>query len=132
MAIAVQYFEGVGRRKTSTARVRVMQGTGNFIVNGKPAAEYFPRIGDLDTVLAPLRAAGLEGKVDVSVLVRGGGISGQAGAVRHGLARALVKMDPELRPVMRQAGFLTRDARMVERKKPGLKKARKAPTYTKR
>jgi small subunit ribosomal protein S9 len=133
MAVQVgQYYEGIGRRKTSTARVRIMSGTGQFIVNGKPLEEYFPRLGDRDVILAPLRAVEMEGKLDVSVLVSGGGISGQAGAVRHGLARALLAMEPSLRPVLRQGGFLTRDARMKERKKPGLKRARKAPTYTKR
>lgn len=130
--MSVQYFEGVGRRKTSSARVRVMSGTGKILVNGKPAEAYFPRVGDMETILAPLRAADLEGKLDVSCLVKGGGVTGQADAVRHGIARALIKMDPELRPVMRKGGFLTRDARMKERKKPGLKRARKAPTYTKR
>ncbi len=127
-----RYFEGVGRRKTSTARVRVMSGPGDFLINGKQADEYFTRMGDMDDVMAPLRASDLEGKVHVSVLISGGGVTGQSGAVQHGLARALVEMDPELRGMMRRGGFLTRDARMKERKKPGLKKARKAPTYTKR
>jgi small subunit ribosomal protein S9 len=86
----------------------------------------------MDLIMAPMRAVDLEGRMDISVLVRGGGVSGQTGAVRHGVARALLKMDPEMRPVMREGGFLTRDARMKERKKPGLKRARKAPTYTKR
>lgn len=130
--MSTQYYEGIGRRKTSTARVRIMTGAGNFVVNGKPAEEYFTRHGDMEDIFAPLRASELEGKLDISVLVNGGGVSGQTGAVRHGLARALLKMDPELRPVMRAAGYLTRDARMKERKKPGLKRARKAPTYTKR
>jgi small subunit ribosomal protein S9 len=127
-----QYYEGIGRRKTSSARVRIETGSGNFVVNGKPLQEYFPRDGDADSIIAPLQSAELEGRVDVSVLVQGGGITGQTGAVRHGLARALLEMDPELRPKMRQDGFLTRDSRMKERKKPGLKRARKAPTYTKR
>lgn len=130
--MADKYHEGVGRRKTSTARVRIVTGTGAMTVNEKPMAEYFPRVGDLDQILAPLREAGLEGKLDVSVKVQGGGVTGQTGAVQHGLARALVDMDPELRPAMRRGGYLTRDARMKERKKPGLKRARKAPTYTKR
>ena len=130
--MSVQYFEGIGRRKTSSARVRIMTGNGQFIINNKQALEFFPRLGDVDEILAPLRAVDMEGKLDVSVRVKGGGISGQTGAVRHGLARALVKMDPELRPIMRKGGFLTRDSRMKERKKPGLKRARKAPTYTKR
>lgn len=130
--MSVQYVEGIGRRKTSSARVRISDGSGEFVVNGKPAAAYFTRGGDLDTILEPLRVAGLEGKVDISVIVRGGGVTGQTGAVRHGIARALLERDPDLRPAMRAAGFLTRDARMKERKKPGLKRARKAPTYTKR
>ena len=130
--MSIQYFEGIGRRKTSSARVRIMTGNGQFIVNNKQVMEFFPRLGDVDVILAPLRAVDMEGKFDVSVKVKGGGITGQTGAVRHGLARALVKMDPELRPIMRKGGFLTRDSRMKERKKPGLKRARKAPTYTKR
>lgn len=130
--MADKYHEGVGRRKTSTARVRIVTGTGAMTVNEKPMAEYFPRVGDLDLILAPLREAGLEGKLDVTVKVQGGGVTGQTGAVQHGMARALVEMDPELRPAMRRGGYLTRDARMKERKKPGLKRARKAPTYTKR
>jgi small subunit ribosomal protein S9 len=130
--MSVQYYEGIGRRKTSTARVRISPGTGNFIVNSKSLSEYFTRQGDADTILEPLRITGFEGKLDVSVHVKGGGVTGQTDAVRHGVARALLVMDPELRSVMRSGGFLTRDARMKERKKPGLKRARKAPTYTKR
>jgi small subunit ribosomal protein S9 len=130
--MATKYFEGVGRRKTASARVRVMSGSGEFTVNEKPLADYFPRVGDMDYILEPVREVELQSKLDCTVLVQGGGVSGQAGAVRHGLARALVEMDPELRPVMSRNGFLTRDPRMKERKKPGLKKARKAPTYTKR
>lgn len=130
--MSVQYYEGVGRRKTSTARVRIVPGSGNFIVNGKTLTEYYTRRGDADAILEPMRVAGFDGKLDVSVLVKGGGVTGQTGAVRHGLARALLLMDPELRPSMRTGGFLTRDSRMKERKKPGLKRARKAPTYTKR
>jgi len=130
--MSVQYYEGIGRRKTSSARVRVMTGNGQYIINGKQAEAYFPRIGDMGRITAPLKAIEMEGRFDISVKVRGGGITGQSGAVCHGLARALVEMDPELRPVMRAGGFLTRDSRMKERKKPGLKRARKAPTYTKR
>jgi small subunit ribosomal protein S9 len=138
------YYEGVGRRKRATARVRLYadpksitfagQGVqlGEVVVNGKPAQEYFPRHGDFSLATEPLQAAGLSGTFFVSVLVRGGGVTGQVGAVRHGLARALLKSDPELRPAMRKGGFLTRDARIKERKKPGLKRARKAPQYTKR
>lgn len=130
--MSVQYYEGIGRRKTASARVRIMTGSGDFVVNGKPAEEYFPRVGDMDHIIAPLKEAEMLGKLDISVLVNGGGVTGQAGAVRHGIARALLKLDPDLRPKMRKNGFLTRDARMKERKKPGLKRARKAPTYTKR
>lgn len=127
-----QYYEGIGRRKTSTARVRIQTGVGAFVVNGKELKEYFPRVGDADTIMEPLHAAELAGKLDISVHVNGGGVTGQAGATQHGLARALLELDPDLRPTMRRGGYLTRDARMKERKKPGLKKARKAPTYTKR
>jgi small subunit ribosomal protein S9 len=130
--MSVQYYEGVGRRKTSTARVRVMQGNGKITVNDKPCEEYFPRLGDLTHIMGPLRASGYEGKVDITVKVEGGGVTGQTGAVQQGLARALVVMNAELRPVLRAGGYLSRDSRMKERKKPGLKRARKAPTYTKR
>jgi small subunit ribosomal protein S9 len=128
------YYEGVGRRKSATARVRLYAGEnqGQFVVNGRPANEYFTRIGDWDIAREPLQIAGLEGNFFVSVLVKGGGVTGQVDAVRHGLARALVKSDPELRSAMRKGGFLTRDPRVKERKKPGLKRARKAPQYTKR
>lgn len=130
--MATQYYEGIGRRKTSSARVRITSGHGNFVINDKSSEEYFPRIGDLEKVLAPLRAVDMEGRLDISAKVKGGGITGQAGAVCHGLARALIKMDPELRSRFREDRLLTRDSRMKERKKPGLKRARKAPTYTKR
>lgn len=130
--MASEFYEGIGRRKSSSARVRVTRGTGVFTVNQKPANEYFTRYGDIIVITGPLREVGQEGQLDVSVQVLGGGVTGQASAVRHGLARALVKMDPEFQPVMRRAGYLTRDARIKERKKPGLKRARKAPTYTKR
>jgi len=130
--MASQYYEGVGRRKTSTARVRLIAGTGNMVVNGKVAAAYFTRLGDMEALTGPLRAAGMESSLDVSVMVSGGGVTGQAGAVRRGIAMALVAMDPALQPMLRSGKFTTRDAREKERKKPGLKRARKAPTYTKR
>jgi len=130
--MAQQYYEGIGRRKTSSARVRIVSGSGNFTVNGKTIEAFFTRVGDLEMAISPLREASLEGKLDVSVKVKGGGVTGQTTAVRHGLARALVVMDGNLRLPLRNAGFLTRDAREKERKKPGLKRARKAPTYTKR
>lgn len=130
--MAPQYYEGVGRRKTSTARVRIVTGNGKFLVNDKPVESFFTRVGDIDTAVGPIRVASLEGRLDVSAKVRGGGVTGQTAAVCQGLARALVSMDAELRTPLRSAGFLTRDARAKERKKPGLKRARKAPTYTKR
>jgi len=130
--MAEQYYEGIGRRKEASARVRIMTGSGDFTVNGKKVDDFFPRFGDLDIVLSPLTDAGSKGSVDVTVLVKGGGTTGQVGAVRMGLARALVKMNPELDRAMRHGGHLTRDPRVKERKKPGLKRARKAPTYTKR
>lgn len=131
--MTVQYFEGVGRRKESTARVRLMSGTGQFTVNSKAAEAYFPRTGDMEAILAPLSAVGQElTTYDISVVVRGGGVTGQTDAVQLGLARALVKMTIENIPLLRKGGYLTRDARVKERKKPGLKRARKAPTYTKR
>jgi small subunit ribosomal protein S9 len=128
------YYEGVGRRKAATARVRLYteENQGQIVINGRPAEEYFTRLGDMQTVTEPLEAVGLEGNFFVSVLVRGGGVTGQADAVRHGLARALLKSDPMLRPTLRRGGYLTRDPRVKERKKPGLKRARKAPQYTKR
>lgn len=131
--MAVQYYEGVGRRKESTARVRVMSGSGRFIINDKPAEVYFGRIGDLEAILAPLQAAGENRTaLDITVVVKGGGVTGQTYAVQLGMARALTKMNPDVHGAMRKGGFLTRDSRIKERKKPGLKRARKAPTYTKR
>jgi small subunit ribosomal protein S9 len=110
-----------------------MKGSGQFVVNAKPAQEYFPRLGDLDTILTPMKVVGeSESLYDITVLVSGGGVTGQTDAVMLGLARALVKMNPDLRPALRSGGYLTRDPRIKERKKPGLKRARKAPTYTKR
>jgi small subunit ribosomal protein S9 len=108
--MAVQYYEGIGRRKEATARVRVMSGSGKFIVNEKPLDNYFPRVGDMQLILAPLQSAGenLE-SLDVTVIVKGGGVTGQTSAVQLGVARALVKMNPDLRPTMRK-GASTRDA----------------------
>ena len=133
-----QYYEGIGRRKEASARVRIYvrdagQGEApSFVVNDKPVEEYFPRYGDVLILTGPIEAAGLAGRVDVTVLIQGGGITGQTSAVRLGLARALVKYDENLRAPLRSGDHLTRDARVKERKKPGLKRARKAPTYTKR
>ena len=130
--MALVYYEGVGRRKTATARVRLYPGEGNIVVNDKPMEEHFSREGDVLHLLEPLKVTDTVGTFNVSVKVQGGGVSGQSGAVRQGIARALLAADPNLRPVLRKGGFLTRDARMKERKKPGLKRARKAPQYTKR
>jgi small subunit ribosomal protein S9 len=128
-----QYYEAIGRRKESTARVRVASGSGTFTVNEKEAAVYFPRIGDLQDVLRAFNAVGQDAnKYDVTVKVNGGGVTGQTEAVRLGLARALVLLNGDWTSALRKNGLLTRDARVKERKKPGLKKARKAPTYTKR
>jgi small subunit ribosomal protein S9 len=128
-----QYYEGLGRRKAATARVRLyIGGSGQIVVNDKPVGEYFTRVGDGERLAEPLHVTDTEGRFDVTVKVKGGGVSGQRDAVRLGIARALLKADPELRPVLRKGGFLTRDSRVKERKKPGLKRARKAPQYTKR
>jgi small subunit ribosomal protein S9 len=128
-----QYYEGVGRRKQSTARVRVTSGSGMFIINEKPLDVYFGRMGDMDSILSPFNAVNQDnGIYDVTVKVSGGGVTGQAESVRLGLARAFVKMNEDNLSSLRKAGLLTRDARVKERKKPGLKRARKAPTYTKR
>ncbi len=130
-----RYFEGVGRRKRSSARVRIYpenKGNGSFIVNGKDVKDYFTREGDMSVLSSPLNDVEMLGKVDITVLVKGGGVTGQTDAVRLGLARALVKYEEELRSQLREGKHLTRDPRVKERKKPGLKRARKAPTYTKR
>jgi len=128
-----QYYEAVGRRKESTARVRLMDGSGTFTVNDKDAAVYFPRLGDLQDVLRAFAAVGQDAsKYDITVKVNGGGVTGQTEAVRLGVSRALVQINGDWISALRKRGLLTRDARVKERKKPGLKKARKAPTYTKR
>lgn len=129
----IQYYEGLGRRKTASARVRLYPGgDGTILVNNRPADEYFSRDSDLKHLAEPLVATNNAGRFNVTVLVQGGGVTGQSGAVRLGIARALLKADPEYRPTLRKFGLLTRDARAKERKKPGLKRARKAPQYTKR
>ena len=131
MAEQAQY-RGTGKRKTSVARVILRPGDGTTWFNGRDITAYFPRATHQAMVLAPLKVAGLEGQYDLRVRVHGGGPSGQAGAVRHGIARALVEANPELRVPLKREGFLTRDARIVERKKAGLHKARKAPQFSKR
>lgn len=127
------YYQATGRRKCATARIRLYPGgTGKIVVNGKEVQNYFVRERDVTHLREPMQATATTEKFDVSVLVVGGGITGQSGAVRHGIARALVEADPDLRPTLRKSGYLTRDPRAKERKKPGLKRARKAPQYTKR
>ena len=131
--MSAQYYEGIGRRKSASARVRLFPGgTGRFVINGKAGEEYLPRFGDMLVCLAPLTHIGQERAYDVSAHVKGGGITGQRDAILLGVARALEKIDPDLRGTLKSQGFLSRDARAKERKKPGLKRARKAPTYTKR
>jgi small subunit ribosomal protein S9 len=131
MSQIAQYL-GTGKRKTSVARVILRPGDGKTWINGRTLDEYFARAGHRRMVLAPLEVAGAAGTYDLRVRVHGGGTSGQAGAVRHGVARALVEADPELRVPLKRQGYLTRDARIVERKKAGLHKARKAPQFSKR
>jgi small subunit ribosomal protein S9 len=131
--MSAQYYEGIGRRKEASARVRLFPGgTGRIVINDRDGREYISREGDMEIILQPLTVIGQERSYDISVHVDGGGVSGQRDAIRLGIARALLKLDPELRATMRDNELLTRDARVKERKKPGLKRARKAPTYTKR
>lgn len=127
-----EYIEAIGRRKSATARVRLYEGDGEIVVNNLPMNGYFGRALDQMVIRQPLVLTGTEHSFSVSIKVHGGGEGGQAHAVRHGLSRALVAADPNLRPTLKAAGFLTRDARVKERMKPGLKRARKAPQYTKR
>ncbi len=127
-----QYFAGTGRRKTAVARVRLYPGAQEVIVNGRQLDDALPRIGLQEIAMQPLVAAGQQGKFGVQVKVAGGGVTGWAGAISHGIARALVEFDETLKPQLRRYGLMTRDPRMKERKKYGLKRARKAAQYTKR
>jgi small subunit ribosomal protein S9 len=126
------YFYGTGRRKTSVAQVRLIPGEGAIVINGMPYEERFPRLEHRQTILKPLLVTDNIGKFNVIVKVAGGGISGQGGAISHGISRALVRANENFKPVLRKSGLLTRDSRVKERKKAGLKRARKAPQYTKR
>ncbi|MFC2001394.1 30S ribosomal protein S9 [Chloroflexota bacterium] len=126
------YFNGTGRRKTAVAQVRLFSGNGAIIVNGKPYEELFPSLEHQRVISQPLLVAESADKYNVVAKVAGGGVSGQSGAISHGISRALVKANESLKPVLRQNGLLTRDSRVKERKKPGLRRARKAPQYTKR
>jgi small subunit ribosomal protein S9 len=131
--MSAQYYEGIGRRKNASARVRLFPGgTGKFVVNERPVEQYLPRPNDMEILMEPLITVGQASSYDISVHVDGGGVSGQRDAIKLGIARALLKIDPDMRGVLKSRGLLTRDARVKERKKPGLKRARKAPTFTKR
>jgi len=126
------YFYGTGRRKAAVARVRLLPGNGAVIINGKPYEELFPSLEHQQAILQPLSVTESTSKYNVMANVAGGGISGQTGAISHGISRALAEANEKFKPVLRQNGLLTRDARVKERKKPGLRRARKAPQYTKR
>ncbi len=128
-----KYIRAIGRRKTSVAEVRMYEkGSGKIVINKLELIEYFKKEDNSDLALQPLKLVSKDSDFDFSILVKGGGFSGQLGAIRHGIARALVKFDPELKSILKTAGFITRDSRKKERKKPGLKKARKAPQWSKR
>ncbi len=126
------YIHGTGRRKTSVAQVRLAPGEGTILVNGTPYDQVFPRVDHRQAIMKPFVVAGVVGQFNATVKVEGGGITGQAGAISHGIARALVETNETFKSALRQGGLLTRDPREKERKKPGLKRARKAPQYTKR
>jgi len=126
------YFHGTGRRKTAVAQVKLLPGNGAIIINGTPYEELYPRLEHRQTIMQPLLATDSVGKYSAVVKVAGGGVSGQSDAISHGIARALVRADESLKPILRQNGLLTRDSRAKERKKAGLRRARKAPQYTKR
>lgn len=133
MSKTVELSRATGRRKESIARVRLTTGEGRFVINGDRSLEdYFPNLATRRIILEPLKLIDREKGYDIMVNIHGGGVTGQAGALRHGITRALVELDPDLRPTLKAAGFLTRDARVKERRKYGLKKARKAPQYSKR
>ena len=129
---SAERYRATGKRKTSVARVTITPGTGVITCNGRPVDEFFGRKVLVTEATKPLTVAGVEGRFDVSAILHGGGVSGQAGALRHGIARALTTIDAELRPELKSEGFLTRDARIKERKKAGLKGARKRPQFSKR
>ncbi|MGD1119243.1 MAG: 30S ribosomal protein S9 [Dehalococcoidales bacterium] len=126
------YFHGTGRRKTAVAQVKLMAGNGAIIIDGKPIEERFPSLEHQRVINQPFIATESVGKYNVVIKTSGGGVTGQSGAISHGISRALVRADERFKPILRQNGLLTRDARAKERKKPGLKRARKAPQYTKR
>jgi small subunit ribosomal protein S9 len=130
--MAEELARATGRRKEAVCRIRLVEGSGRWLLNGRPLEDYFPSPVHRMVISEPLRMTRTEGRYDVIAKLEGGGVSGQAGALRHAIARALVDLDPDLRGSLKHAGFLTRDAREKERRKYGLKKARKAPQYSKR
>jgi small subunit ribosomal protein S9 len=130
--MAKPLVQATGRRKASVARVRLVDGSGQVTLNGRPLEDYFPTMATRLRVMEPLQITQTQGRYDVLATLEGGGLTGQADALRLGISRALIELDEELRPVLTKAGLLTRDARVVERKKYGLRKARRAPQYTKR
>jgi small subunit ribosomal protein S9 len=130
--VADALVRATGRRKEAVCRTRLLPGSGRWEINGRPFEDYFPSATHRMIVTEPLRLTETEGRYDIICKIEGGGVSGQAGALRHSISKALVELDPDLRPVLKKAGFLTRDAREKERRKYGLKKARKAPQYSKR
>jgi small subunit ribosomal protein S9 len=130
--MAKPLVQATGRRKASVARVRLVDGSGQVTLNGRPLEDYFPTMATRLRVMEPLQITQTQGRYDVNATLEGGGLTGQADALRLGISRALIELDEELRPVLKKAGLLTRDARVVERKKYGLRKARRAPQYTKR
>ena len=130
--MADELAAATGRRKEAICRARLTAGSGRWEINGRPLEDYFPSATHRMVITEPLRLTSTEGRYDIVAKIEGGGVSGQAGALRHALSRALADMDPDLRPTLKKAGFLTRDAREKERRKYGLKKARKAPQYSKR
>lgn len=130
--MAKPLVQATGRRKSSVARVRLVDGSGQVTLNGRPLENYFPTMASRMRVMEPLQLTQTQGRYDIDATLEGGGMTGQADALRLGISRALIVLDEELRPVLKKAGLLTRDARVVERKKYGLRKARRAPQYTKR
>ena len=130
--MAEMLSRATGRRKEAVCRARLMEGSGRYEINGRPLEDYFPSATHRMIIAEPLKLTNTEGRYDILAKIEGGGVAGQAGALRHAISKALVDMDPELRPILKKSGFLTRDAREKERRKYGLKKARKAPQYSKR
>jgi small subunit ribosomal protein S9 len=130
--VAEMLSRATGRRKEAVCRARLLEGSGRYEINGRPLEDYFPSATHRMIIAEPLKLTNTEGRYDILAKIEGGGVAGQAGALRHAISKALVDMDPELRPILKKSGFLTRDAREKERRKYGLKKARKAPQYSKR